>query len=52
MAGPAPQRPDWNRFGNPFPGTGNEIAQAVLLLVSNGYITGQTIAVNGGAIFS
>lgn len=34
------------------PGTGEEIAQAVLLLVSNAYMTGQTIAVNGGSLFS
>jgi 3-oxoacyl-[acyl-carrier protein] reductase len=33
-------------------GGGAEIAQAVVLLVSNGLITGQTIAVNGGALFS
>ncbi|HEY2530023.1 MAG TPA: SDR family oxidoreductase [Xanthobacteraceae bacterium] len=33
-------------------GVGAEIAQAVMLLVSNGYMTGQTIAVNGGAFFS
>jgi 3-oxoacyl-[acyl-carrier protein] reductase len=33
-------------------GMGAEIAQAVLLLVENGYMTGQTIAVNGGALFS
>ena len=33
-------------------GIGEEIAQAVILLVSNGYMTGQTIAVNGGALFS
>jgi 3-oxoacyl-[acyl-carrier protein] reductase len=33
-------------------GTGDEIAQAVIFLVSNGYVTGQTIAVNGGALFS
>lgn len=33
-------------------GTGDEIAQAVLLLIGNGYITGQTIAVNGGSLFS
>jgi 3-oxoacyl-[acyl-carrier protein] reductase len=33
-------------------GIGHEIAQAVLLLVDNGYMTGQTIAVNGGALFS
>ena len=33
-------------------GTGEEIAQAVMLLVRNGYMTGQTIAVNGGALFS
>src|SRR6185312_2073089 len=34
------------------PGTGEEIAQAVLLLVGNGYMTGQTVAVNGGSLFS
>jgi len=33
-------------------GTGEEIAQAVLLLVGNGYMTGQTVAVNGGTLFS
>jgi 3-oxoacyl-[acyl-carrier protein] reductase len=33
-------------------GTGEEIAQAVIFLVSNGYVTGQTIAVNGGSLFS
>jgi 3-oxoacyl-[acyl-carrier protein] reductase len=33
-------------------GTGDEIAQAVLLLVSDAYITGQTLAVNGGSLFS
>jgi 3-oxoacyl-[acyl-carrier protein] reductase len=33
-------------------GTGDEIAQAVLLLVRDAYITGQTIAVNGGSLFS
>jgi 3-oxoacyl-[acyl-carrier protein] reductase len=33
-------------------GTGEEIAQTVLLLVRNSYITGQTIAVNGGSLFS
>lgn len=33
-------------------GTGAEIAQAVLLLASNGYMTGQTLAVNGGSLFS
>ncbi len=34
------------------PGTGEEIAQAVLLLVGNAYMTGQTVAVNGGTLFS
>lgn len=34
------------------PGTGEEIAQVVLLLVGNAYMTGQTIAVNGGSLFS
>ena len=33
-------------------GTADEIGQAVLLIVSNGYMTGQTIAVNGGTLFS
>jgi 3-oxoacyl-[acyl-carrier protein] reductase len=33
-------------------GSGDEIAQAVLLLVSDAYITGQILAVNGGALFS
>jgi 3-oxoacyl-[acyl-carrier protein] reductase len=33
-------------------GTGDDIAQVVLLLVQDSYITGQTIAVNGGALFS
>jgi 3-oxoacyl-[acyl-carrier protein] reductase len=32
-------------------GTGDEIAQAIMLLISNGYITGQTLAVNGGGFF-
>ena len=32
-------------------GTGDEIAKAVMLLVGNGYMTGQTIAVNGGTLF-
>jgi 3-oxoacyl-[acyl-carrier protein] reductase len=33
-------------------GTGDEIAQTIMLLTGNGYITGQTIAVNGGSLFS
>ncbi len=33
-------------------GTGEEIAQAVMLLVGDAYMTGQTIAVNGGVLFS
>jgi 3-oxoacyl-[acyl-carrier protein] reductase len=33
-------------------GTADEIAQAIMLLVGNGYLTGQTIAVNGGSLFS
>ncbi len=33
------------------PGTGEEIAQAVLLLVRDAFITGQTLAVNGGVLF-
>jgi 3-oxoacyl-[acyl-carrier protein] reductase len=33
-------------------GTAEEIGQAVLLIVSNGYMTGQTIGVNGGTLFS
>lgn len=34
------------------PGTGQEIAQAVLLLAGNAYMSGQTLAVNGGSLFS
>ncbi|HLJ72259.1 MAG TPA: 3-oxoacyl-ACP reductase family protein [Roseiarcus sp.] len=33
-------------------GSGDEIAQAVLMLVGNAYMTGQTVAVNGGVLFS
>jgi 3-oxoacyl-[acyl-carrier protein] reductase len=33
-------------------GTGEDIAQAVMLLVNNTYITGQTLAINGGGLFS
>jgi len=33
-------------------GTGDEVAQAIMLLVGDAYITGQTLAVNGGALFS
>jgi 3-oxoacyl-[acyl-carrier protein] reductase len=33
-------------------GTGEDIAQAVILLVADGFITGQTLAVNGGGLFS
>ena len=33
-------------------GTGDEIAQAVLLLVRTAYVTGQTIAINAGSFFS
>ncbi len=33
-------------------GLGSEIAQAVMLLVNNGFMTGQTIMVNGGALFT
>jgi 3-oxoacyl-[acyl-carrier protein] reductase len=32
-------------------GTADEIARSVVLLVSNAYMTGQTIVVNGGAFF-
>jgi 3-oxoacyl-[acyl-carrier protein] reductase len=32
-------------------GTGDEVAQAVLLLARDAYITGQTIAINGGSLF-
>jgi 3-oxoacyl-[acyl-carrier protein] reductase len=34
------------------PGTGEEIAQAVLLVAGNAFMTGQTVAVNGGTLFS
>jgi 3-oxoacyl-[acyl-carrier protein] reductase len=33
-------------------GTAEEIAQAVMLAVTNGYLNGQTLSVNGGASFS
>jgi 3-oxoacyl-[acyl-carrier protein] reductase len=33
-------------------GAGDEIADAVMLLMRNGFITGQTLAVNGGMLFS
>lgn len=33
-------------------GTGDEIAQAVVMLAGNSYTTGQTVAVNGGSLFS
>jgi 3-oxoacyl-[acyl-carrier protein] reductase len=33
-------------------GTGDEIAAVVSMLITNGYMTGQTIAVNGGSLFS
>ena len=33
-------------------GMADEIAQAVVLIVGNGYMTGQTIAINGGSLFS
>lgn len=35
------------RFGTP-----EEVAQAVMLLIGNGYMTGQTIALSGGMAFS
>jgi hypothetical protein len=42
----------WRQRGTSDAYVGDEIAQAVLLLVDNGFITGQTIMVNGGALFS
>jgi 3-oxoacyl-[acyl-carrier protein] reductase len=33
-------------------GTADEIAQAVIFLVGNEFMTGQTIAVNGGSLLS
>lgn len=41
-----------NRIPAGRPGTGEEIGQAVLLIIGNTFMTGQTIAVNGGALFS
>ncbi len=32
-------------------GTGDDIAQAVMMVAGNGFMTGQTIAVNGGGMF-
>jgi len=34
------------------PGTGEEIAEVVMLLVNDAFITGQTLQVNGGSLFS
>ena len=34
------------------PGTPEEVAQAVMLLIGNGYMTGQTIAMSGGMSFN
>ncbi len=42
-----PERIPIGRFG-----TTEEIAQVVLMLVRNGYVTGQTINVNGGTYMS
>jgi 3-oxoacyl-[acyl-carrier protein] reductase len=33
-------------------GTGDEVAQVVMMLISNGYMTGQTVALSGGMSFS
>ncbi len=33
-------------------GVGDDIARAVLFLISDSFVTGQTLAVNGGALFS
>jgi 3-oxoacyl-[acyl-carrier protein] reductase len=33
-------------------GTAEEVAQVVLMVVANGYVTGQTIQVNGGTHFT
>ena len=33
-------------------GTGDDIAEAVLFLVADAFVTGQTLAVNGGALFT
>lgn len=33
-------------------GSGEEIAQAVMFLIGDAYVTGQTLAVNGGGLFS
>ncbi len=44
-----PLFPDLNnldRLGEP-----DEVAQVVLMVVGNGFVTGQTIAVNGGVSF-
>jgi 3-oxoacyl-[acyl-carrier protein] reductase len=33
-------------------GTGEEVASAVLMLIANAYMTGQTVQVNGGLHFN
>ena len=50
IAGNPQARPEWipvGRFG-----TAEEVTEAVVMLVRNGYITGQTINVNGGLYMS
>jgi 3-oxoacyl-[acyl-carrier protein] reductase len=42
-----PDRIPVGRFGNV-----EEVADVVLMLVRNGYMTGQTISVNGGMYFT
>jgi 3-oxoacyl-[acyl-carrier protein] reductase len=32
-------------------GQGEDVAQATVMVIGNGFITGQTIAVNGGLAF-
>jgi 3-oxoacyl-[acyl-carrier protein] reductase len=43
----SPSRIPLGRFG-----TGEEVAQVVMMLVGNGYMTGQTVALSGGMSFN
>ncbi|MCC9135160.1 SDR family NAD(P)-dependent oxidoreductase [Pontibacter silvestris] len=43
----SPDKIPMGRFGQP-----NEVADAVIMLVKNAYMTGQTVGVNGGLYFS
>ena len=43
----SPERIPLGRFG-----TSEEVAQVVMMLIGNGYMTGQTVALSGGMTFN